>query len=151
MKILPSLSARLLGAFLWQAWSALVGFFNDRLLPERFHVRPETLPEGLAQLWARYLCYRQASRPGAIQFRGLTVDPGHPLRALHRGVQPVRYRGCWVETAAGEPFPELGTERVFVPPYWRPLNTLRLKLNLADLDRYPVKLALQRVYRGREF
>lgn len=155
MKISSFPVARLLGAFLWQAWSGLIGFFNDRLLPERYHVRPEALPEGLAQLWARYLCYRQASRPGAIQFRGLTVEPGRDLRSARLEARPLRYRGCPVETVArcGDPSPagQLLTEKAFVPPYWRLLNTLRLKLSLADIDRYSVTPALQRVYRGQVF
>ena len=94
MKISPSLAARLLGAVLWQAWSVLVGFFNDRLLPERCHVRPEALPEWMAQVWAGYLRYRKASRPGAIQFRGLTVDPGQEGSSAHLvGAGPLRDRG----------------------------------------------------------
>ncbi len=151
MKISPSLAARLLGAVLWQAWSLLVGFFNDRLLPERCHVRPEALPEWMAQVWASYLRYRKASRPGAIQFRGLTVDPGQGRSSAHLGgAGPLRYRGCPLEAVARDAVQPFG-EPPFVPPYWRLLNTLRLKLSLADVDSYSVTPALQRVYRGQEF
>ncbi|MFS8815079.1 hypothetical protein ACVW0Q_002094 [Thermostichus sp. MS-CIW-21] len=150
MKISPSLAARLLGAVLWQAWSVLVGFFNDRLLPERCHVRPEALPEWMAQVWAGYLRYRKASRPGAIQFRGLTVDPGQEGSSAHLvGAGPLRYRGCPLETVARDAVQPFG-KTPFVPPYQRLLNTLRLKLSLADVDSYSVTPALQRVYRGQE-
>ena len=155
MKISSSPVARLVRAFLWQVWSGFIGFLNDRLLPERCHVRPEALPEWMAQIWAGYLRYREASRPGAIQFRGLTVDPGRDLRSARLEACSLRYRGCSVETVArfGDPSPagQLITEKTFVPPYWRLLNTLRLKLSLADVDRYSVTPALQRVYRGQVF
>lgn len=100
MKISSSPAARIVGAFVWQVWSGLMGFLNDRLLPERYHIRPEALPEWIAQVWAGYLRYREASRPGAIQFRGLTVDPSRDLRSAHLGSRPLRYRGCPVETVA---------------------------------------------------
>ena len=155
MKISLSPAAGVVGAFLWQVWSGLIGFLNDRLLPERYHIRPEALPEWITQVWAGYLRYREASRPGAIQFRGLTVDPSRDLRSAHLGSRPLRYRGCPVETVArpGDPSPTAQPipEKAFVPPYWRLLNALRLKLSLADVDCYPVTPALQRVYRGREF
>jgi hypothetical protein len=159
MKISSSPPTRLVAALLWKAWSGLIGFLNDRLLPERFHVRPEALPEWLAQLWGRYLRYRQASRPGKIQFRGLTVDPSQgESSASLVGSSLLRYRGCPLERVAHplphQPFPVRvsGTESLtpFVPPYWRLLNTLRLKLSLADVDSYSVTPALQRVYRGQE-
>ncbi len=157
MKISSSPAARVVGAFVWKAWSGLIGFLNDRLLPERLHVQPEALPEWIAQVWASYLRYREASRPGPVQFRGLTVDP-NPVQATHSarlGSRPVYYRGCPVETVAycGDPAPagQLIPERAFVPPYWKLLNSLRLKLNLADVDRYQVIPELQRVYRGQEF
>ncbi len=157
MKISLSPAAGVVGAFLWQVWSGLMGFLNDRLLPERYHIRPEALPEWIAQVWAGYLRYREASRPGAIQFRGLTVDPSQVQdpHSVRLGSRPVYYRGCPVKAVAysGDPSPagQLITERAFVPPYWKLLNTLRLKLNLADADRYQVTPELQRVYRGQEF
>lgn len=156
MKISSS-AARFVGAFLWQAWSGLIGFLNDRLLPERYHVQPEALPEWIARVWANYLRYREVSRPGAVQFRGLTVDPGvvQDPRSVRLGSRPLYYRGCPVETVAysGDPTPasQLKSESAFVPPYWKLLNTLRLKLNLADVDRYQVTPELQRAYRGQEF
>ncbi|MEN9232277.1 MAG: hypothetical protein Q6L68_15375 [Thermostichus sp. DG02_5_bins_236] len=155
MKISSSPAARVVGSFLWQAWSGLIGFLNDRLLPERYHVQPEALPQWVARVWANYLCYREASRPGAIQFRGLTVDPSHVQdpRSVRLGSRPVYYRGCPIETVAysASAQPVKVMEKAFVPPYWKLLNTLRLRLNLADADRYQVTPALQRVYRGQEF
>ncbi len=156
MKISSFPVAHLVGAFLWLVWSGLIGFLNDRLLPERFHVRPEALPEGLAQLWGRYLRYRQASRPGAIQFRGLTVDPGQGgYSAYFGGSGLLRYRGCPLEMVAPARDPSVAAPAIaktaFVPSYQRLLNTLRLKLSLADVDCYGVAPALQRVYRGQAF
>ncbi|MEN9202439.1 MAG: hypothetical protein Q6K80_08275 [Thermostichus sp. DG_1_6_bins_120] len=155
MKILSSPLACFVGSFLWQAWSGWIGFLNDRLLPQRYHVQPEALPRWVAQVWANYLHYREASHPGAIQFRGLTVDPSHVRdpRSVRLGSRPVHYRGCPIETVAysGEPTAMNTVEKAFVPPYWKLLNSLRLKLNLPDLDCYPVAPPLQRVYRGQEF
>ncbi|MFQ3613649.1 MAG: hypothetical protein SNJ68_08040 [Cyanobacteriota bacterium] len=155
MKISSSPAARVVGSFLWRAWSGLIGFLNDRLLPERYHVQPEALPQWVARVWAHYLRYREASRPGAVQFRGLTVDPSHVQdpHSIRLGSRPVYYRGCRIQTVAysGEPTSMNTVERAFVPPYWKLLNSLRLKLNLADADRYQVTPELQRVYRGREF
>ncbi|MCF2970983.1 hypothetical protein L1047_07235 [Synechococcus sp. Nb3U1] len=155
MNISSSPAARVVGSFLWQAWSGLIGFLNDRLLPERFHVQPEALPQWVARVWAHYLRYREASRPGAVQFRGLAVDPSQVQdpHSVRLGSRPVYYRGCPIETVAysGEPTSVSSMEKAFVPPYWQLLNTLRLKLNLADMDCYQVTPELQRVYRGREF
>ncbi len=154
VNISSSPAACVVAALLWKAWSGFIGFLNDRLLPKRFHIRPEALPEGLTQLWERYLRYRQASRPGAIQFRGLTVDLGQGGSSAQLvGASPLRYRGCPLETAAQDPslaVQPLG-KVAFAPPYRRLLNTLRLQLRLADIDCYSVTPALQRVYRGQAF
>lgn len=155
MKISSSPAARIVGSLLWQVWSRLIGFLNDWLLPERYHLQPEALPQWLARVWANYLRYREASRPGAVQFRGLTVDrsPVQDLHSVRLGARPVYYRGCRIETVtySGEPTSINAVGKTFVPPYWKLLNSLRLKLNLADVDYYQVAPELQRVYRGREF
>ncbi|MGQ9838059.1 MAG: hypothetical protein ACUVRV_08850 [Cyanobacteriota bacterium] len=164
MKISSSSSAaRVIGSLFWQAWSRLIGFLKDWLLPERHPVQPEALPEWLTRAWANYLRYREASCPGAVQFRGLTVDSS-PVQARHNALcvapqtvrlrlRPLYYRGCNIEMAtySGEPTSIKAVGKTFVPSYWKLLNNLRLKLHLADMDHYPVTPELQRVYRGRAF
>ncbi|MGF1576627.1 MAG: hypothetical protein ACFCU9_11955 [Cyanophyceae cyanobacterium] len=137
-------------SFVWQAIGAVVGFLNDRLLPEQYHLDADKLHQRFEAVLAWCRSYLADRDPGIVQYRGLPVDPETLIEPGIPASAEVMYRGCRVPVETFAPGVARPAEKAYVPWYQTRIKSWRLRLGFADADLMQTTPVMQASYRGRD-